>query len=133
MGNGSASSEADMRGLLLYGPHNLRDVLATHILKQSGSYGQASYAIRDTPEIVAKHYGRFLSQDMTALAPQVLNQVWAARYRSASAVVAKMSQASSGRAPVRNFTLSASIRFGREKSPVDDRRYRSAWMTCREL
>ena len=35
-------------GLLPHGPHNIRDVLATHILKQTGSYEQASYAIQDT-------------------------------------------------------------------------------------
>ncbi len=50
-------------GLLPHGPHNVRDVLATHILKQTGSYEQASYAIQDTPEMVADHYGRFLPQD----------------------------------------------------------------------
>jgi hypothetical protein len=65
-------------GLLPHGPHNIRDVLATHILKQTGSYEQASYAIQDTPDMVAKHYGRFLPQDKAALAAQVLNQVWAA-------------------------------------------------------
>lgn len=67
-----------VRGLLPHGPHNVRDVLATHILKQTGSYEQASYAIQDTPDMVAKHYGRFLPQDKAALAAQVLNQVWAA-------------------------------------------------------
>jgi hypothetical protein len=65
-----------IRGLLPHGPHCLRDVLATHILKQTGSYEQASYAIQDTPEIVAKHYGRFLPQDKAALAAEVLNRVW---------------------------------------------------------
>ena len=54
-----------IKGLLPHGPHNIRDVLATHILKQTGSYEQASYAIQDTPEMVAKHYGRFLPQDKT--------------------------------------------------------------------
>lgn len=49
-----------VKGLLPHGPHNVRDVLATHILKQTGSYEQASYAIQDTPETVAHHYGRFL-------------------------------------------------------------------------
>lgn len=44
-----------VRGLLPHGPHNVRDVLATHILKMTGSYEQASYAIQDTPEIVAQH------------------------------------------------------------------------------
>lgn len=65
-----------IKGLLPHGPHNVRDVLATHILKQTGSYEQASYAIQDTPEMVALHYGRFLPQDKAALAAQVLNAVW---------------------------------------------------------
>lgn len=63
-------------GLLPHGPHSVRDVLATHILKQTGSYEQASYAIQDTAATVADHYGRFLPQDKAALAAQVLNQVW---------------------------------------------------------
>ena len=65
-------------GLLPHGPHNVRDVLATHVLKQTGSYEQASYAIQDTPDTIAEHYGRFLPHDKAALAAQVLNQVWAA-------------------------------------------------------
>lgn len=66
-----------IRGLLPHGPHNVRDVLATHILKQTGSFEQASYAIQDTPEIVAKHYGRFLPENKAHLAAQILNKVWA--------------------------------------------------------
>ncbi len=65
-----------IKGLLPHGPHNIRDVLATHILKQTGSFEQASYAIQDTPEMVAQHYGRFLPQDKSAIAAQVLNRVW---------------------------------------------------------
>ena len=53
-------------------------MLATHVLKQTGSYEQASYAIQDTPDVVAKHYGRFLPRDKAALAAQVLNKVWEA-------------------------------------------------------
>ena len=67
-----------IKGLLPHGPHNVRDVLATHILKHTGSYEQASYAIQDTPETVAKHYGRFLPQDKAALAAETLNKVWLA-------------------------------------------------------
>src|SRR3546814_6072382 len=48
-----------IKGLMPHGPHNIRDVLATHILKQTGSYEQASYAIQDTPEMVKAHYGKF--------------------------------------------------------------------------
>ncbi|MEF2071027.1 hypothetical protein [Consotaella aegiceratis] len=67
-----------IKGLLPHGPHNVRDVLATHILKQTGSYEQASYAIQDTPEMVAQHYGRFLPQDKAEIAAQILNRVWEA-------------------------------------------------------
>jgi hypothetical protein len=63
-------------GLLPHGPHNVRDVIATHVLKQTGSYEQASYAIQDTPDMVANHYGRFLPQDKAALAAEVLNRAW---------------------------------------------------------
>jgi hypothetical protein len=67
-----------IKGLLPHGPHNVRDVLATHILKQTGSYEQASYAIQDTPAMVQQHYGRFLPQDKAAIAAKILNQVWEA-------------------------------------------------------
>ncbi len=67
-----------IKGLLPHGPHNVRDILATHILKQTGSYEQASYAIQDTPDVVQEHYGRFLPQDKAALAAKILNQVWEA-------------------------------------------------------
>jgi len=65
-----------IKGLLPHGPQNIRDVLATQILKKTGSFEQASYAIQDNPEIVQQHYGRFLTQDKSALAAQILNRVW---------------------------------------------------------
>ena len=65
-------------GLLPHGPHNIRDVLATEVLKRTGSFERASYAIQDTPAVVAKHYGRFLPKDKAALAAEILNQVWEA-------------------------------------------------------
>lgn len=65
-------------GLLPHGPHSVRDVLATHVLKQTGSFEQASYAIQDTPDTVAQHYGRFLPQDKAAIAAQILNRAWEA-------------------------------------------------------
>jgi hypothetical protein len=51
-----------IKGLLPHGPHNVRDVLGTHVLKQTGSYEQASYAIQDTLDMVAQHYGRLASR-----------------------------------------------------------------------
>lgn len=65
-------------GLLPHGPHNIRDVLATEVLKRTGSFEQASYAIQDTPAVVQKHYGRFLPKDKAAMAAEILNKVWAA-------------------------------------------------------
>jgi hypothetical protein len=67
-----------LKGLLPHGPHNVRDVLATHILKLTGSYEQASYAIQDTPDMIQQHYGRCLPQDKAALAARILNEVWQA-------------------------------------------------------
>ena len=45
-----------IEGLLPHGPHSVRDVLATHVPKQTGSYEQASYVIQDTPDVVELHY-----------------------------------------------------------------------------
>lgn len=67
-----------IQGLLPHGPHNVRDVLATHVLKETGSYEQAGYAIQDTADVVAKHYGRFLPENKVALAAKVINRVWMA-------------------------------------------------------
>lgn len=65
-----------IKGLLPHGPHNVRDVLATHILKRTGSYEQAGYAIQDTAETVARYYARFLPNDKAAIAARVLDEVW---------------------------------------------------------
>ncbi len=63
-------------GLLPHGPHGVRDVLATHILKATGSYEHAAYSIQDTADTVARHYGRFLPKDKSALAAMIVNKVW---------------------------------------------------------
>lgn len=65
-----------IKGLLPHGPHCVRDVLATHILKRTGSFEKAGYAIQDTPEVVAKYYGRFIPSQKTAIAAQILNEAW---------------------------------------------------------
>jgi hypothetical protein len=65
-------------GLLPHGPHAVRDVLATHMLKMTGSFELASYAIQNTPKAVQRHYARFLPKDKSALAAKVLNKVWEA-------------------------------------------------------
>jgi len=62
-------------GLLPHGPHNVRDVLATHILKQTGSYELASYAIQSTQKLLLKLWS-LLAYDKTARAAKILNTVW---------------------------------------------------------
>lgn len=65
-----------IRGLLPHGPHSVRDVVATHILKQTGSYELASFALQDTVESVIRHYARFLPHEKVAKAAEVLDRVW---------------------------------------------------------
>jgi transcriptional regulator with XRE-family HTH domain len=46
-------------GLLPHGPHAVRHVLATHILKTTGSYSWAAAYVMDTEAVVKKRYARF--------------------------------------------------------------------------
>ena len=65
-----------IRGLRPHGPHCVRDVIATHILKQTGSYELAGFALQDTTQAVMRHYSRFAPSEKTAMAADILNQVW---------------------------------------------------------
>jgi len=65
-----------IKGLLPHGPHCARDILATHILKETCSYELAAFAIQDNTESVMRHYGRFLPKEKAAQAAEVLNKVW---------------------------------------------------------
>jgi hypothetical protein len=65
-----------IEGLLPHGPHSVRDVLATHLLKTTGSYELASFAVQDSLESVMRHYARFLPHEKVARAANDLNKVW---------------------------------------------------------
>ncbi|PVM87767.1 hypothetical protein DDF67_13685 [Caulobacter endophyticus] len=54
-----------------------RHVLASHVLKLTGSFEMAGYAIQDTAEMVERHYARFLPQEKAAIAAAVLDDCWA--------------------------------------------------------
>jgi integrase len=45
-------------GVLPYGPHSVRDIVATHVIKQTGSYDLAGYSIQDTGRTARKHYAQ---------------------------------------------------------------------------
>jgi hypothetical protein len=63
-------------GLRPHGSHAVRDVIATHVLKQTASYELTSYAIQDTVATVKEHYARFLPHEKVARAAEILNKVW---------------------------------------------------------
>ncbi|MDG2528033.1 hypothetical protein [Caulobacter endophyticus] len=65
-----------IRGLLPHGPHAVRHILATHVIKTTGSFEMAGYAIQDTAEMVERHYARFLPQDKAGIAAAVLRDCW---------------------------------------------------------
>ncbi|WP_157070222.1 hypothetical protein [Aureimonas frigidaquae] len=65
-----------VQGLLPHGPHNVRDVRATHVLKATGSYEIASYAIHDTAATIEKHYGRFLPGEKARKASDIVDMIW---------------------------------------------------------
>ena len=71
-------------GLLPHGPHSVRDVIATHILKQTGSYELAGFALQDTTAAVMRHYSRFAPHEKTAMAADILNDVWQKKPRRQS-------------------------------------------------
>ena len=61
--------------MLLHRPHCVRDILVTHILKRTGPYELASFAIQDNMEAVMQHYAWFLPHEKTARAAKALNEV----------------------------------------------------------
>ncbi|WP_336740352.1 hypothetical protein [Aureimonas altamirensis] len=65
-----------VEGLMPHGPHNVRDVRATHVLKATGSYELASYAVHDTAGTIERHYGRFLPGEKAKKASDILNAIW---------------------------------------------------------
>ena len=50
-------------GVKPHGPHAARDIMATHVLKETGSIDAAAFSIQDVKETVELHYGRFLPKD----------------------------------------------------------------------
>ena len=46
------------------------------LLKQTGSYELAGFALQDTTQAVTRHYSRFAPSEKTAMAADILNQIW---------------------------------------------------------
>lgn len=65
-----------IEGLLPHGPHCVRAVLATHVLKLTGSFEYAGFAIQDLAETVEASYARFLPSEKSDLVARFLSPVW---------------------------------------------------------
>jgi hypothetical protein len=46
------------------------------ILKQTGSYELAAFALQDTTQAVMRHCSRFAASEKPAVAADILNQIW---------------------------------------------------------
>lgn len=65
-----------IEGVKPHGPHAVRDIVATHIIKRTGSYELAAYALCDSVQTVKEHYARFLPEDKLHLADKIMNEPW---------------------------------------------------------
>lgn len=52
-----------IKGVLPFGPHAMRDILATHFIKTTRDISLAANILLDSEEMVRKHYARFLPKD----------------------------------------------------------------------
>ncbi len=64
--------------LMVHGPHAVRHVIATHIVKTTGNLSLAAWAIQDSVKTIEKYYARFFPRDKVVLAMQVLEEARAA-------------------------------------------------------
>lgn len=51
-----------------FGPHAFRDIVATHVIKTTGSIALAANILLDSEDVVREHYARFLPEDRLKLA-----------------------------------------------------------------
>ncbi len=51
------------RGLLPFGPHSIRHVVATEVVKSTGSFEAAANMLLDSIDMVVQHYARFAPRD----------------------------------------------------------------------
>src|SRR5690606_11421548 len=62
------------------GPHSIRHIVATTILKQTGSVIAAAVVLHDREETVREHYARFISEDgaqyLAKAAGEVFRAMW---------------------------------------------------------
>lgn len=63
-------------GVKPHGPHAVRDIVATHIIKITGSYELAAYSLGDSVQTVKEHYARFMPEHKLHLADKIMIEPW---------------------------------------------------------
>lgn len=58
--------------LMSHGPHAVRHIIATHIMKTTGNLHLAAWAIQDSVRTIERHYARFFPRDKVRLAAEAL-------------------------------------------------------------
>lgn len=69
-------NEPGIENLQPHGPHSLRDIIATHVIKKTGSFALAAMAIHDSEQTVRKHYARFLPSDKSELIRELTSDIF---------------------------------------------------------
>ena len=64
--------EGGIKGVLPFGPHSIRHLVATHVIKNSGTIEAAANALLDSVETLRKTYARFLSKDKSRITNRII-------------------------------------------------------------
>lgn len=56
-------TETGLKGVEHSGPHSIRHIVATHVLKETGSYASAGAAIQDSEQTAKRHYAHYMPAD----------------------------------------------------------------------
>jgi len=70
------TGQGAIAGLMPHGPHALRDVIATHVLKVTGSWDLAADAIQDSVAMVRMRYAKYGPADRARAVAKITNQSW---------------------------------------------------------
>ncbi len=67
-------------GVLPFGTHAIRDIVATHYLKTTGSIEEAARALFDVPETLKLHYARFTSEERSKRSNAIMRNTTQQRF-----------------------------------------------------
>ena len=66
--------DGGIEGVLPFGPHAIRHLVATHVIKTTGTVEAAANALLDSVETLRKTYARFLTRDKSRLTNRIIRE-----------------------------------------------------------